>query len=213
MGEVREENNRLKKILSRVVEDYRSLQMHFQEVIQQEPHKKTAALTATSPTNMEEPGFVSLSLGTSTGMHKKEEKNSIAEGEGREELTTIKEGGLTLGLSDCKVGDKDSGKVQPNVLTLSPEGSSKDDTADAIETTDQWPPKKTQKNLQSGGAEVEDDIGPLPQVKKARVSVRARCDAPTVSRGGTHILKEINTRCVTSQTEYGDKMLYFCADE
>ncbi|GJN29658.1 hypothetical protein PR202_gb17907 [Eleusine coracana subsp. coracana] len=183
MGEVREENERLKKMLSRVVEDYRSLQMHFQDVIQQGQAKKLADPTAASPTH-EEPGFISLSLGTSINMHKKEEKSSIAEGKGREELTTIKEGGLTLGLSDCNVSTTNSTKVvQPNMLTLSPEGSSEDATDDATETTDQCPPGKTQKSSRSSGAEVEDDIGPLPQVKKARVSVRARCDAPTMNDG------------------------------
>ncbi|GJN00940.1 hypothetical protein PR202_ga18167 [Eleusine coracana subsp. coracana] len=122
MGEVREENERLKKMLSRVVEDYRSLQMHFQEVIQQGQAKKLADPTAASPTH-EEPGV---------------------------HLT---------------------------------EPRSEDATDDATETTDQWPPGKTQKSSRSSGAEVEDDIGPLPQVKKARVSVRARCDASTMNDG------------------------------
>ncbi|TVU12652.1 EcWRKY-29, partial [Eragrostis curvula] len=172
MGEVREENERLKKMLSRVAEDYRSLQIHFREVLQQEQAKKPTDPTTSLGIDVEEPGFVSLRLGTSTSMHKKEAKSSIAEGNGREEFMTIKEGGLTLGLSDCKFGATNSGKVQPNVLTLSPEGSSEDAKDDAVETTDQWPPSKTMKNEKSGDAEVEDDIGPLPQVKKARVSVR-----------------------------------------
>ncbi|XP_062228030.1 WRKY transcription factor 72A-like [Phragmites australis] len=182
MGEVREENERLKKMLSRIVEDYRSLQMHFHDVLQQGQVKKLADPTIALTTNIEEPGFVSLSLGTSTSMHKKEEKSSIAEGRGREDFMNIKEGGLSLRLSDCKVGATNSVKIQPDVLTLSPEGSSKDAKDDAVQTTEQWPPSKTLKNL-SVGVEAEEDIGPLPQAKKARVSVRARCDAPTMNDG------------------------------
>ncbi|CAN6172473.1 unnamed protein product [Urochloa humidicola] len=182
MGEVREENKRLKTMLSRIVEDYRSLQSHFHDVLQQGQAKK---LATSMPTDIEEPEFVSLSLGTSRSMHKKEEKSRVSEGTGREDSMNIKEtGGLSLGLSDCKVGATNNAKIQPDVLTLSPEGSSEDAKDDAMEAADQqWPPSKTLKNLRSVGAEAEDDIGPLQQGKKARVSVRARCDTPTMNDG------------------------------
>lgn len=185
MGEVREENNRLKTMLSRIVEDYRSLQLHFHDVLQQRQGKKLADPTTAMPTNIEEPEFVSLSLGTSTSMRKKEGKNtSVYEGEGREDFMDTKEGGLSLGLSDCKVGATNNAKIQPDELILSPQGSSEDAKDDALEAADQqWPPSKTLKNLRSVGAEAEDDIGPMQQAKKARVSVRARCDAPTMNDG------------------------------
>jgi hypothetical protein len=97
---------------------------------------------------------------------------------------SIKEEGLSLGLSACKDGATNSiAKIQPDVMTLSTEVSSEDAKDDAMEAADQqWLPSKTQKNLRNVGTEPEDDIGPLPQAKKARVSVRARCDAPTVRR-------------------------------
>jgi len=180
MGEVREENKRLKTMLSRIVEDYRSLQLHFHDVLQQGQAKKLAdpATAAPLPTDVEEPEFVSLSLGTSTSTRKKEENSSVSEGKGREDSMNTK-GGLSLGLSDCKVGATNNAKIQPDVLT--PEGSSEDAKDDAMEAADQqWPPSKTLKNLRGVGAEAEDDIGPLQQAKKTRVSVRARCDAPTV---------------------------------
>ncbi|CAL5044643.1 unnamed protein product [Urochloa decumbens] len=184
MGEVREENKRLKTMLSRIVEDYRSLQLHFHDVLQQRQAKKLAGpATAAMPTDIEEPEFVSLSLGTRTSMHKKEEKSSVSEGKGREDSMNVK-GGLSLGLSECKVGETNNAKIQPDVQTLSPEISSEDANKDDImEAADQqWPPSKTLKNLRSA-TESEDDIGPLQQVKKARVSVRARCDAPTMNDG------------------------------
>ncbi|CAN6202584.1 unnamed protein product [Urochloa humidicola] len=182
MGEVREENKRLKTMLSRIVEDYRSLQLHFHDVLQQGQAKKLADPATAVPTEIEEPEFVSLSLGTSTSMHK-EEKGSVSEGKGREESMNVK-GRLSLGLSDCKVGATNNAKIQADVKTLSPEGSSEDANKDDImEAADQqWPPSKTLKNLRSV-AEAEDDIGPLQQGKKARVSVRARCDAPTMNDG------------------------------
>jgi len=185
MGEVREENKRLKTMLSRIVEDYRSLQLHFHDVVQKGQAKKLADPSTIMPTGIEEPEFVSLSLGTSTSMHKKEEKNSAAEGKGREDFMSIKEEGLSLGLSACKDGAINNiAKIQPDVMTLSPEVSSEDAKDDTMEAADQqWQPSKTQKiNLRNVGTEPEDDIGPLPQAKKARVSVRARCDAPTVRR-------------------------------
>ncbi|CAN6208766.1 unnamed protein product [Urochloa humidicola] len=182
MGEVREENKRLKTMLSRIVEDYRSLQLHFHDVLQQGQAKKLADPATAVPTEIEEPEFVSLSLGTSTSMHK-EEKGSVSEGKGREDSMNVK-GRLSLGLSDCKVGATNNAKIQADVKTLSPEGSSEDANKDDImEAADQqWPPSKTLKNLRSV-AEAEDDIGPLQQGKKARVSVRARCDAPTMNDG------------------------------
>ncbi|KAL6606616.1 hypothetical protein ACP70R_042269 [Stipagrostis hirtigluma subsp. patula] len=186
MGEVREENERLKKLLSRIVEDYRSLQMHFHDVLQKGQSKRPADVMTTLPTNIQnEHEFVSLTLGTSASMHKKEEKSSDAEGKGGDQdFMDIKEGGLSLGLSDCKAaGATNSAKIQPDV-SLSPEANSEDATEDAVDTSEQWPPSKTLKNLRSVGPEkAEDDIGPLPQVKKARVSVRARCDAPTMNDG------------------------------
>ncbi|KAL6861521.1 hypothetical protein ACP4OV_017221 [Aristida adscensionis] len=181
MGEVRQENERLKKMLSRVVEEYQSLQAQFHDVVQNGGSKKLAI-------NVEEPELVSLSLGTSaSSTHNK--KCSTAEGRGRDDLMKeMEEGGLSLGLSDCKVGASSSGgmKIQPDVISPD-EGSSEDAMDDdAVGTrTEQWSRSRTAvKNLMSVvGAEADQDMAPLPQVKKARVSVRARCDAPTMNDG------------------------------
>lgn len=203
MGEVREENKRLKTMLSRIVEDYRSLQLHFHDVLQKGQAKKLTDPSTIMPTGIEEPEFVSLSLGRSTSMNKKEEKNSAEEGKGREDFMSI-EGGLSLGRSASKVGaTNNDAKIQPDVLTLSPEVSSEDAKDDAMEAEDQqWPASKTQKNSRNVGTEPDqDDIGPLPQAKKARVSVRARCDAPTVRR---HILhpREMYNACLICTRSY-----------
>ncbi|KAF0910756.1 hypothetical protein E2562_004742 [Oryza meyeriana var. granulata] len=184
MGEVREENERLKTLLSRISQDYRSLQLHFYDVLQKGHAKKLPDSPTTLPTDKEEPEFVSLSLGMSTSKRKKEDKSTIGEVKGStEDFLKTKEAGLSLGLSDCGVSANNSDKVQPDVMTLSPEGSFEDAKDDTVETTEQWPPSKMLKNVRSAGTEAKDDIAPQPQVKKARVSVRARCDAPTMNDG------------------------------
>uniref|UniRef100_A0A0E0L7R3 WRKY domain-containing protein n=1 Tax=Oryza punctata TaxID=4537 RepID=A0A0E0L7R3_ORYPU len=184
MGEVREENERLKTLLSRISHDYRSLQTHFYDVLQQGRAKKLPDSPANLPTDTDEPEFISLRLGMSTSKCKDEDNNTIGEVKrSTEDFLKIKEGGLSLGLSDCRVGANNSEKLQPDMMTLSPEGSFEDAKDDTAETTEQWPPSKMLKNLRSVGAEAEDDIAPQPQVKKARVSVRARCDAPTMNDG------------------------------
>lgn len=170
MGEVREENERLKTTLARIFKDYQSLQMHFFDIVQQQQVKKPDE-TPPARNEVEEPDqLVSLSLGTSSSGQKKEEKvNTTKSKESHEQL----EGGLTLGL-DCKFEGSSAGTNEPAVSNLSP-GNSFEEPKEA-EPKEPWPPGKILKNLRNG----DDEISQQPFVKKARVSVRARCDAPTV---------------------------------
>ena len=45
------------------------------------------------------------------------------------------------------------------------------------EPTEIWPPSKILKTMKSG----DEEVSQQSQVKKTRVSIRARCDTPTVS--------------------------------
>ncbi|XP_065016759.1 WRKY transcription factor 72A-like isoform X1 [Musa acuminata AAA Group] len=166
MGEVREENQRLKMILAQIVKDYQYLQKQYFDILQQEQSKK--ALETAEPDGVEEPELVLLSLGTSSTGQKKEEINTCKD--------SGKDGeGLTLGL-DCKF---EGTRKSPNEhdSTISPDNSSDDPKEE--EPGEPWPPSKILKNPRNG----DDEGSQQPQVKKARVSVRARCDAPTMNDG------------------------------
>ncbi|KAJ4809687.1 hypothetical protein LUZ62_022253 [Rhynchospora pubera] len=180
MGEVREENDKLKNLLTRIVDDYRSLQTHYFEIVQQEKGKtvKEASPATTPPKDIEEEQeLVSLSLGSTIlpgGLNKREEKSCI-EINGNKEDNKNEEDNLKLAL-DYKFEGPGS-KSEANVLSLSSDNSF-EDTKDE-EPGEPWPPSKIMKNFRAG----DDDLSQQPQVKKARVSVRARCDAPTMNDG------------------------------
>ncbi|GMJ09327.1 ARABIDOPSIS THALIANA WRKY DNA-BINDING PROTEIN 72, WRKY DNA-binding protein 72 [Hibiscus trionum] len=132
MGEVKEENQRLKKMLDKIQENYKSLQLSFFKILQQgAPNKSTTSLLN-----------VSLSLGTTEPIKHGKTTSSIKPS-------------LSLGLDS---------KSQ-----LSTPANSSEET---------WPPSKIQNTTSRNGD--EDQQNP---VKRARVCVRARCDAPTMNDG------------------------------
>lgn len=156
MGEVREENQRLRMYLDQIMKDYKTLQMQFYDVVRQEAKESTEKA---SILQIEEPEFVSLSLGRVSSDPKKDEKNKTTS---KVEDDGVK-GGLSLGL-DCKF----------EVLNPSPENSFGGPKEDAGES---WPPSKSLKTMRTG----DDEISQQNPAKRCRVSVRARCDTPTVS--------------------------------
>ncbi|XP_057951889.1 WRKY transcription factor 72A-like [Malania oleifera] len=171
MGEVREENQRLKIYLDRIMQDYEALQMQFYDIVQQEA-KKSMRTTNTSQEIIEEPELVSLSLGRMSNDSKMNEKSKIY-GIKTEDALQVKEG-LALGL-DCKYEATAATKrPSPNP---SLENSFDEPKEDAGET---WTPSKVLKTTRGG----DDEISQQTHVsKKARVSVRARCDTPTMNDG------------------------------
>lgn len=134
MGEVREENERLKMLLERIENDYKSLQFRFFDVLKRTSDDAKVSVSC----DEDETQLVSLSLGRMVSESKKEDK-----------ITT-------------SVVDDDVGGEFKASLSLALEETNKEDN-------------KMLKTVKSGE---HDDVNP---VKRARVSVRARCDTPTVS--------------------------------
>ncbi|KAM3207345.1 hypothetical protein ACQJBY_062521 [Aegilops geniculata] len=185
MGDVRKENERLKTMLSRMVEDHRSLQKQF-DVLHQQGRGKNLAVglpAHTSPSNdVKEPGFVSLRLRTSAGTSRQNMGEKIKRGtnnpEGRDMSLELSPGCKAVGAA----GQSET-KVRRDVLTLSPGGSSEEEAVET--TTTSAAASKMVKNPRStgSGVETEDEVAQQPLAKKARVSVRTRCDTPTMNDG------------------------------
>ncbi|XP_019198050.1 PREDICTED: probable WRKY transcription factor 61 isoform X2 [Ipomoea nil] len=167
MGEVMEENQRLKMYLERMMNDYRTLQMQFQGMVEKEEGEKAAKSendNNTPQVTEESDQLVSLSLGRASA----EMKRSIMCGAGKDNEENDEKEGLTLGL-DCKF------------KSLQPNNQSTDNSSDEVkeENGETWPPSKALKTTRSG----EDEVSQQNPAKRARVSVRVRCDAPTMNDG------------------------------
>ncbi|KAK9090664.1 hypothetical protein Sjap_023841 [Stephania japonica] len=199
MGEVREENERLKTVLARIMKEYQSLQTHFFDLVQQEQsNKKSIDGHEVVPPNHnthqeslledDHQELISLSLGRSSSSlsghlnHQtkfKDEKmiNSTSISNNNDNKPVMEDEfkeGLALGL-DCKV--EASKTVCTNSANPSPENSFEENKEEDVR--EQWPPSKMLKIMKSG----EDEVSQQTAMKKARVSVRARCDTPTMNDG------------------------------
>ncbi|KAL6559471.1 DNA binding domain [Orobanche gracilis] len=185
--ELMEENQQLKIELDRILKDYKTLQMQYQDIMQQEddPRSPNSLIIPTihdhdQITQEHDELMIALSLGRSSpsdGTKDEQRKTSIRdenviEGEDNKE-------GLTLGLDlDCKFqvpSGKLTREISPN--NRSRENSLEEAKEEGGEST--WKPKTT-KNVREGG---DDEITPQNPAKRARVSVRVRCDTPTMNDG------------------------------
>nr|ADK23849.1 WRKY72 [Solanum lycopersicum] len=165
MEEVMEENQRLKKHLDKIMKDYRNLQMQFHEVAQRDAEKTNTDV------KHDEAELVSLSLGRTSSDTKKELSKLILS---KKENDEKEEDNLTLAL-DCKF--QSSTKSSPS--NLSPENSLGEVKDDEKGTDQTWPPHKVLKTMRNE----EDDVTQQNPTKRAKVSVRVRCDTPTMNDG------------------------------
>ncbi|XVF60461.1 hypothetical protein PTKIN_Ptkin08bG0048700 [Pterospermum kingtungense] len=170
MGEVKEENERLKMMLEQIQENYKSLQLRFFEILQ-----GAAAAKNTSATNSHhdapEPELVSLSLGRRTPTDSRKDEKATSSGKMKQDPEF--KAGLTLGLDSKFQLSKEI------VSNSSPENSSEGPKENDAGETWQPPPSKIQKTTTNG----DEEVAQQNHVKRARVSVRARCDAPTMNDG------------------------------
>jgi hypothetical protein len=190
MGEVREENERLKTLLSRIVSDYQTLQTHFLDVVKvREQAAKAKKLLPAEPAPAPAPAappvaddadtndLVSLSLGTransGAGRKKGHERSSSSSGTADDSQLSLGLGFARPSADEDKAGSEASARP---VLNLSSDSSSADqDTAKVSGEADVCRSGEMRKSPCGG---VDDEV--QQQAKKARVSVRAKCDTPTV---------------------------------
>ncbi|XP_031108955.1 probable WRKY transcription factor 72 isoform X2 [Ipomoea triloba] len=188
MKEVKEENARLKTLLAKIEKDYSSLQMRFFDVFSHQPpeiEKKSCKISSPlSSHHHDEETQISLRLGRSPSPDRRQSRvsddiNAAAAAKSTDEDDDEHNQTLKLGLDYG--GDNKS--TEPN-LELSSGRQSPDNSAsetkeeDAAAAGETWPPSKALKATRSG-----DDELSQPSVKRARVSVRARCDTPTMNDG------------------------------
>ncbi|KAK7274746.1 hypothetical protein RIF29_15844 [Crotalaria pallida] len=185
MGEVREENERLKFLLARLVKDYESLQTNFLEILQQDRKEEATKPTCTTTTTTinEESDTISLSLGimsSSKGQPTMDEKKNSTR-IGKRELDDDEDylhKGLALGL-DIKF-DPTSSPAEGDVTNNNSAQSSFDnEEGKEEEPIEMWPPSKVLKTMKT---EDKSENSQQTQLKKTRVSIRARCDTQTVQR-------------------------------
>ncbi|XP_019257016.1 PREDICTED: probable WRKY transcription factor 61 isoform X2 [Nicotiana attenuata] len=181
IDEAKEENERLKSMLSKIMKDYKSLQMHFQGISQPD-HKpqNSKDIIATSIEQEEEVDLVSLSLGRSSREFKQDEKEYD-----QNECKDIKKqsklfDGLELGL-DCRFSP-DFTEVTKNY------DDSQENSFEESKKEHMISHEPCQQNYLSSkmarisGDEDEDFLQQNPQ-KKARVSIKAVCDTTTMNDG------------------------------
>ncbi|XP_006354832.1 probable WRKY transcription factor 61 isoform X2 [Solanum tuberosum] len=171
MREVMEENERLRMHLDRMMKEYRNLQNQFHDIVKKETDQKSSSTVNTSTHHDQEADqLVSLSLGRTTSDMKKDELKKD-KGHDDERVIIINNKSLDLGL-DCKF---ETTPTECSPVNYSPENSL-DDQANKDENGNKNP--KTMRNNGDG-----DDVSQQNPTKRARVSVRVRCDTPTMNDG------------------------------
>ncbi|MCL7045208.1 hypothetical protein MKW94_004350 [Papaver nudicaule] len=196
MSQVREENNRLRTVLARILEDYQSLQKRLVEVVQQGEQTKTNTLRTfpfhqTPPMIQpeEESQLVSLSLGRTTSSSSEKFGNYLSKLP-KEETTQdkfSKEAILSLGL-DCNYEvisapiSSNSTSAEPVMIYPSPENSFGNDDPKEDER-EKWQTNNAASNGKAVIRSRDDDVSQQNPVKKPRVSVRTRCETPTMNDG------------------------------
>ncbi|KAI9086400.1 hypothetical protein K1719_031484 [Acacia pycnantha] len=181
MGEAREENQRLKQCLDRVMKDYRTLEMKFKDIFQKET-KHQSTTTCSEPDDL-----VSLSLGrvTCSNNNRNNARTNDDDHQKNKALKALllkdnngddEEENLALGL-DCKFETSKSGSItnnSPKIMNPSPTNSSHQEPVNNE--------SKALKTSRDNYSE-EDEVSQHNPPKRARVCVRARCDAPTMNDG------------------------------
>ncbi|XP_019432030.1 PREDICTED: probable WRKY transcription factor 36 [Lupinus angustifolius] len=179
MGEVIEENKRLKFLLARLSNDYQSLQTNFTEIlIQQDKQEESTKATCKTSMIHEESDFITLSLGIScTNQPCRDEKKNGKRTEKRKLDDEDLHKGLALGL-DIKF---DPSTTEAEVTNNhSQQRSFENEEGKGEESSEIWPHSKVMNTMK---AEDKSETSQHSQLKKTRVSIRARCETQTMNDG------------------------------
>ncbi|TYJ99099.1 putative WRKY transcription factor 61 [Cucumis melo var. makuwa] len=229
MGEVREENQRLKQSLNQIMKDYEALKMQFLGIVGRDSKKLQDDDNDVNKEQQQQQQhdddqieLVSLSLGRFPVSEKikkvadeKSSMNIIIGGGDQDEEAACKEA-LSLGLN-CKF-EREESMVAVVKEVDSPNSFDHEATKEEAGETN-WP-SKGGKTMRS----VEDDVTPQNPPKRARVCVRARCETATMNDGcqwrkyGQKIAKgnpcpRAYYRCTGSPTCPVRKQVQRCADD
>ncbi|XP_015075241.2 probable WRKY transcription factor 72 [Solanum pennellii] len=163
--EAKEENERLKKMLSKMMKDYKSLEMYFQGILTQKNTKNIIATSNNIHEEKEEVELVSLSLGRNSSTSRELIKKELLyddQNKSNKNHSKLLFDGLELGL-DCKFTQENSfeGPKKENINNERPV------------LIQNYPPLDYCD---------EEFLQQIPQ-KKARVSIRAVCDTITMNDG------------------------------
>ncbi|KAI4374546.1 hypothetical protein MLD38_012528 [Melastoma candidum] len=202
INRAKEENQRLRTYLNQITGDYLSLQIRYLEASKRGPNRLLTQDKINNCPELEEADdLVSLSLGMacSSTDRKKEDKR----GQRLEKMFCHGEG-LALGLA-CKFE------------TSNPSA----DNCSEEEKKETWPLGQVSKTMRRDKDNVVSQQNPL---KRARVSVRARCDTPTMNDGchwrkyGQKMAKgnpcpRAYYRCTITQSCPVRKQVQRCADD
>lgn len=158
--------------LNQIMKDYQTLQMQFDNILKQEAKESANRAARTDLLDhqaTDEPELVSLSLGRSTSSEPRKDQNPKRLKDDQQENE-----GLALRLDSSSFEMPKTGRPSTeNSLKSSPENSLEANK----EAGESWPPQKVLKTTRSE----DDEVLEQNPAKKARVSVRVRCDTPTVS--------------------------------
>ncbi|XP_021746200.1 probable WRKY transcription factor 72 [Chenopodium quinoa] len=191
MGEVKEENERLKRLLTKIVKEYQSLEKQISSMDQ----SKQSIETKSSSNNNngedddqnQEPEMVSLTLGSWSSNKKHSHDNNNKKQESDYSLNKrrkVEAGGLELGLDYRKIQHNSTASATDSIKYSSLENSNKESKED--ENVDTWASShqdlKAKENISSKEVDDQESLH-QPQVKKTRVCIRSRCDSPTIHDG------------------------------
>ncbi|KAK1373340.1 WRKY domain-containing protein [Heracleum sosnowskyi] len=180
MNEAREENQRLKTYLDKMMNDYQRLQTHFKNIVHDKGSPKKSTYTALNQRHHHEfqgpddQFDVSLTLGRSSSIELKRD-SSLKRDERSTNSVVHDRDRPGLGL-DCRTFDTQPSLLPKQGLAESSPLRSVDDLKEE-EDAEKCLPEK------SGKVSEDDEVSQQNPAKKARVSVRVRCNTTTMNDG------------------------------